>query len=343
VEVRIIAPPVAMLPALHALSRTIDRRSLDWFTTSVITLAFSRELERVIPRSAQVIHHVGSAWELLGFALLRVARRRRIGFTMCPAIHPGQWGDGPLDARLLAAADLVFALSAHEMSTLERLGVAPDRVRLSPLGPATVANGNSDRFRTAHGLGTSPIVLFVGRKQIYKGYDALLEAFPLVRQDAPDSRLVTIGSGTPFTGATTGVLDLGEVDEQTKADALAACDVFCMPSSAEAFGMVYVEAWSYGKPVIVGPAPAARELVDNGQTGFHVDQVPRQIARALVKLLSDPVLAQRMGETGRRVQLERHTWQAAWRVHSEGFATAREHAALASLPLDALGARRPRA
>ncbi len=312
-----------MAPCLRLLTRTVDRRYLDPFTLWTISRAFCRALDRAIPADVEVVHYVGSAWELLGFAGVRVARRRGVAFTMWPAIHPGDWGDGPLDVRLLAASDLVFAQSAHEVATLRSLGVQSERIRKSPLGPAVAPDGDSARFREQHALGDAPIVLFVGRKQRYKGYDALLAAITIVQRDVPEARLVTIGGGMgPELEAGT-IIDLGTVGEPTKADALAACDVFCMPSSGEAFGMAYVEAWSYGKPVVVGPAPAARELVDEGRTGLHVDQEPGAIASALVRLLSDPALAKRMGEAGRRVQRERYTWQAAWQVHHDGFTAAR--------------------
>lgn len=326
IDVRIVAPVAAMSPALRVLSHTVDRRSLDRFTTFVIELAFVRELDRAIPLSTEVLHHVGSAWELFGFAALAVARRRGIAFTMSPAIHPGQWGDSALDAKLLGAADVVFAFSAHEVATLERLGVDRHRIHLSPLGPASTDSGNAEHFRQAHGLGRVPIVLFVGRKQAYKGYLALVEAMTIVRSKIPEARLVTIGAGAPIAPNGAAVLDLGAADEHVKADALAACDVYCMPSSGEAFGMAYVEAWSYAKPVVVGPAPAARELVRDGVTGFHADQSPGTIAKALIVILSDARLARRMGAAGRAVQQERYTWEAAWRVHVDGFSAARDRA-----------------
>lgn len=326
VEVRIIAPQPALVPALHLLGRTIDRRSLDWLTLSVMSAAFGQGLDRAIPRDADVVHYVGSAWELLGFAALRVARRRGLGFTMSPAIHPGQWGDGPLDARLLATADVVFALSAVEASALKRLGVSSERICLTPLGPNVVPSGEAQRFRERHALEGAPVVLFIGRKQAYKGFDALLEAVWSLRHDVPGARVVTIGSGDVDRRLPEGVLDLGEVDEQTKADALAACDVFCMPSAGEAFGMVYVEAWSYAKPVVVGPAPAARELVEHGRTGLHADQDAASVANALVALLSDPHRAREMGEAGRRIQRASYTWQDAWAAHRRGLAIASDQA-----------------
>lgn len=326
VEIRIITPSPPWVPALHLLNRTIDRRRLDWFTLRIIEHAYGRALDRALPPTTEVVHLVGSAWELLGFAALRVARSRGIAFTMCPAIHPGEWGDGPLDARLLAACDHVFALSAHEAGRLRELGVSWDRVATTPLGPATTADGNAARFRAEHGLGVAPIILFIGRKQRYKGYDAVVAALPLIRRDLADVKLVVIGAGATRQLGVDGLVELGEVDDRVKADALAACDVFCMPSSAEAFGMAYVEAWSYGKPVVVGTAPGPRELVEHGRTGLHADQDPVRLSHTLAKLLADPVRAQRFGEAGRTVQRRSYTWEAAWSAHSAGLAAAHARA-----------------
>ena len=116
------------------------------------------------------------------------------------------------------------------------------------------------------------------------------------------------------------VRDLGVPDEEAKADALAACDVFALPSAHESFGIVYVEAWSYGKPVICGPAPASRELVRDGLTGQWAEQTPESIAAAIIRLLGDRELRYKLGEAGRRFQLERLTWDITMNTHRKAWA-----------------------
>lgn len=100
------------------------------------------------------------------------------------------------------------------------------------------------------------------------------------------------------------------MDEQTKADALAACDIFCMPSDSESIGIVYVEAWPYGKVVIGGPAPAACELIQDGVGGLYIAQTEDAIAEAVVRLRDDGDLRRRLREAGRQKQRERFTWDA---------------------------------
>jgi glycosyltransferase involved in cell wall biosynthesis len=94
--------------------------------------------------------------------------------------------------------------------------------------------------RPARGLGDRPLGLFVGRRQRYKGYNALREAMTAFVRTVPDACLVSVGPATqPASPALPegSHVDLGTCDEQEKADGLAACDVFCMPSEGESFGI----------------------------------------------------------------------------------------------------------
>lgn len=287
-------------------------------------------LAAAVPSDVGVVHWVGSGWELLGFAAERVARERGAAFTVLPAIHAGTWGDGPLDARLYASADRVIALSASERALLERLGVRGDRIDVTGLGPAVGDGGDAAAFRARHGLGRRPLVLFVGRKDATKGFDVLCEAVLRLRRTRPDATLVALGppGGMPPCGAggAPAVVDLGPAGDDEKADALAACDVLCLPSRGESFGIACVEAWRYGKPVVVGPSPASRELVEHGVTGLHVEQDPDAIEAALLELLGDPARSAAMGARGRALQRERYTWPVTCRRHLDSF----EKAALAA-------------
>ncbi len=117
--------------------------------------------------------------------------------------------------------------------------------------------------------------------------------------------------------------DLGVPDESGKADALASCDVFCLPSSHEAFGIAYVEAWAYGKPVICGLAPACRELIEDGVTGLWADQDPASLAKKIVSLLQQPALRQKLGREGQARQKRDFTSESIAKIHvqalREGF------------------------
>jgi glycosyltransferase involved in cell wall biosynthesis len=74
-----------------------------------------------------------------------------------------------------------------------------------------------------------------------------------------------------------------------------------MPSLKEGFGIVYLEAWRHGMPVLAGDRDAGREVVEHGVDGVVVDPTSEHaIADGIVRLLSDRDAAARMGEAGRR-------------------------------------------
>lgn len=318
----IIALPSALRPFAGAAQHLIHRPGCEGVAAEVVVRAYTPHLARAVPDDVRLVHWVGTGRELLGFAALRVARRRQAAFTVLPGIHEGSWGDGTIDGRLYAAADRVFALSSPETSVLGRLGVEAAKIEEIGLGPAVGDEGNGAAFREHHKLGKRPMVLFIGRKERPKGYHALCEAMRVVQGAVPAAVLVAIGpcvAGEDPVSPSGCLLDLGATGDREKADALAACDVLCVASTGESFGLVCVEAWRYGKPVIVGPSSASRDLVKHGVTGLHVDQRAEDIADALLKLLAHPETARAMGARGRALQRSRYTWEMTWRRHAEGF------------------------
>lgn len=91
------------------------------------------------------------------------------------------------------------------------------------------------------------------------------------------------------------------MSNQEKADALSACDVFCMPSMSEILPTVYLEAWSYGKPVVGGHADGLPELIEDNHAGIAVPQRSDDIAKALLRLIQNPELGQQMGRSGKEL------------------------------------------
>ena len=203
------------------------------------------------------LHFVGTGWDFMGLAAARLARKKGMGFTIWPAVHPGAWGDDQIDVRLYRQADAVFCQSEYERNHLATLGVPESKLVRCGLPPMCRTDGDGTRLRSRLMIGDRPTALFLGRRDAGKGYPALLDAWQLVLQWCPDAVLLLAGPGDADAARLAqipaeNVRDLGCPSEQEKADAYAACDIFCLPSAHESFGIVYVEAWSYGKPVLCG-------------------------------------------------------------------------------------------
>jgi phosphatidylinositol alpha-1,6-mannosyltransferase len=181
----------------------------------------------------------------------------------------------------------------------------------------------SDRFLRTTGTSgyDARRVVTIGRLQrseSYKGVDQLLAAWPRVLEALPDASLTVIGSGDAeqelrrvaagIAGAT--IQFLGRASDEELARTLERSTLFCLPGRlerdasglplGEGFGIVFLEASAVALPVIAGNAGGSPEAVEEGVTGLVVNgESASDIASAIVRLLSDPTAAQRMGAAGR--------------------------------------------
>jgi glycosyltransferase involved in cell wall biosynthesis len=283
----------------------------------------SRQLARVLYQhllktigQIDVVHNVRAGREPLSLASLEFARARRVPFVLTPNHHPRWTGwRYRVYLDLYQRADALIALTEHERQVLVGLGVSPDRVHVTGVGPVLASTADPQRARRRFGL-VSRTVLFLGQKYAYKGLRAVLDAAPLVWRDHPDTTFAFVGPRTKYSDKLFRkfqdhrIVEIGAVDLQDKTDLLAACYVVCVPSAQESFGGVLVEGWALGKPVIAGPAPAAAEVVRDGYDGFFVpDQSPGVIADRLRLLLDDPGVASSMGARGGRKVEQCFTWE----------------------------------
>ena len=269
--------------------------------------------------AVDVVHVFAREYGDLGRTL---ARERHAAYIETPLVHPGQAfaGHGRADLARYRAADAVLALTEWERAWYVTHGVAAARAHVVGVGPIVARIPPSDPDPAT--------VLFVGRREPYKGYDALARAAPLVWRRRPDARFVVIGQ-RPWHARWSDPaprdprwVDLGIADETEKAAAYAACTVFCMPSLHETFGQTYLEAWLARRPVVAGDIPPLREVVDGA--GLCVAQDPRVIADALGALLDDPARARALGARGYELATTRYSWDAVTERVERAYVAARE-------------------
>ncbi len=287
-------------PRVKRLLPIMTRPSVRFLSRSAAQWQGAAWCEKAI-RGCDVVHFVGTGWDLVGFPLVRAARNQNKIITCWPAVHPKMWGDAALDIDLYRQMNAVFVQSDYEGKHLEQLGVdSPKLVRCGCAAPDNYP-GDADRFRTQHGVGDRKLVLFIGRKSRGKGYHSLRMAIDSLQRGGCPVTLVSIGRDfePPYPSLPDSIdLDLDAADDTIKHDALAACDVFALPSEAESFGIVYVEAWAYGKPVVCGAAPASQELVKRHGGGITTDGSPSEVTAAIERLLTNSKQADALGRAG---------------------------------------------
>lgn len=184
----------------------------------------------------------------------------------------------------------------------------------------TLVNGPDQRaaFRAAHGLEGRKVVLYGGRLDHRKGAEHLIRALALICARVPEATLLVVGSG--IGGYEELVLDLarelgvddhvvttGWLDQDQMAAAYQAVDVVCTPSLIfESFGLINAEGMLRGKPVVTSYFGGPKNVVEDGETGYHVNPLHvDRLADKLAVLLEDDELRETMGNAARARVLKR--------------------------------------
>ncbi|MDH3044069.1 glycosyltransferase family 4 protein [Gordonia alkanivorans] len=159
-------------------------------------------------------------------------------------------------------------------------------------------------------------ILFLGRfDEPRKGIDILMRALPSVVEKFPDVRVLVVGGGNQAAlrrragSLADHLVFLGQVDDATKARALASADVYCAPNlGGESFGIVLVEAMAAGAAVIASSLNAFLRVLDDGRAGKLVDTgSPDQLAAGIISLLSDDEAREQLVARG-RVRADKYDW-----------------------------------
>lgn len=240
--------------------------------------------------------------------------------------------------RDLRRADLLYAVSEHTARHLHRLvgtGGPPIRLLRNGVDLHTFRpDVDGTPIRRRHGFGDDPVVVCVGRLVRRKGQDALVAAWPRVRERVPDARLLIVGGGPLHDDLVRAAADqpvgavtlAGRVPWDELAAHHAAADVFAHPNrtrlaglDAEGFGVIFLEAQAVARPVIAGDSGGSPEAVVPGETGLVVDGDDTEaIADVVVELLGDRDRAAAMGRRGREFVERHHDWdRIATDLHDE--------------------------
>jgi len=215
-----------------------------------------------------------------------------------------------LERRNARKADRVVVTSEHSrgVATTE-YGLAPGSVGVVPEGIDVEAWAGFARGSRAEDA--APSIVSVARQYRRKNTATLVRAMAVVRQAIPGARLTVVGDGPelPRLRMLVDSLELGETvalvgslgsADQVRAELIRA-DVFCLPSRQEGFGIVFLEAMAAGLPIVAADCGAVPETAPDGEVSILVapDDVPG-LAAALVRLLKDPGMRERLTAGGER-------------------------------------------
>ncbi|MDP2325890.1 MAG: glycosyltransferase family 4 protein [Gammaproteobacteria bacterium] len=172
-------------------------------------------------------------------------------------------------------------------------------------------------------LGKAPYILSVGTFEHKKGQDVLLEAFSTLKTDFPELRLVLVGRSTPFLdvlrasvtrlGLKDRVLLRADIPHERIAPYYARAAAFCLPSRAEPFGIVILEAALFDLPVVATAVGGIVEIIRSDIDGILVTpEDPERLAAALRVTLTDVPAARQRAESLKQRVTNQFTWYSAF-------------------------------
>ena len=229
---------------------------------------------------------------------------------------------------LLRSADTIIALTKSSKKILSSIfGVNSHKIVVIPPG-VDVEKFNPERYslgavREKYQIFEENVILFLGRLVEGKGVNRLIKALPIVRKEIPNATLVIAGGG-PLRAELQRLshemkLDacvkfIGQLKEDDVPQIIHMANAVVLPSLAEVFGVVLIEALSMEKPVVATRVGGICEVICEGETGILVEkECIDELAGAIVLLLSNRELALRMGKRGREIIKKQYDWKVVTR------------------------------
>ncbi len=233
------------------------------------------------------------------------------------------------EAAIFACADAVLASCEVEAEQFVRFYNAErSRVHIVPLGVehAFFSPGHRPQARRALGIkGEDAMLLFVGRLQSLKGVDLALETFIELRNRGRNIMLAIVGGPSGPDGRATlanlhrrveeaGVIShvsfVAPQSHQLLSTWMRASDVMLVPSRTESFGLVALESSACGTPVVASEVGGLMTLIEEGLTGFLIDERDPLVWADAVEVALDPERATAMSNAA-VLLARRYTWRSA--------------------------------
>jgi len=274
-----------------------------------------------------IVHVTTLPYNAIVYPAYRIAKKNKIPFILTPHVHTGEPHNSetldvctkPYHIKLMNESDKVIPKSEIEKIEIMKFRVPESKLVTIGNGiePSELKEGNGERFRKKFKV-NEPFVLHICHVSRNKGSNHLIESMKLLWQKGITLKLVLVGTSSDDFNVYYDSLDeqskqniyrLDDISDSDKNDALAACDIFAMPSKTDAFGLVYLEAWFYKKPVIGAYAGGVPAVINDGVDGYLVPFNDRyMLAEIIMKLHQNPDLIRKMGEEGYRKVIEKYTW-----------------------------------
>ena len=216
-----------------------------------------------------------------------------------------------IDAAVLHGCDKVVGVSNSVAESMRRVLVSSQRIEVIPNGIDLSGfrdDLKGEEVRRSLGIPRDvPVIGAVGRLDMQKGHDRLIEAAGKIIDAGQDAYYVILGEGVERPRLEALVRDHGLSSRvllpgyrSDVRSCLAMMDIFVMPSRREGTPMALLEAMAMKKPVVATAVGGVPDVLTDGIDGIVLPENGVGLSDALLKLLRDPAFALQIARTGRR-------------------------------------------
>ena len=317
---------ILMLPKNH-----IKNVHLDYISNDVIFEPFYMPRQRyptcllmmrkivktILKHNPDVIHiqaH-GHSWFFVGFPFLK--RYPIINSIHDIKPHKGdKWSKGYKFSTKFGNkhTDQFIVHGRLQQTDLVKLyGISENLVNVIPLGNLSLFK----KWQTKELEEIPNTILYFGRIWRYKGLDYLIKAEPLISKKIPDMKIIIAGRGENFdkykqlmVHKNKFIIKNYNIPNEEVTELFQIASVVVLPYLEATQSGVIPLAYSFRKPVVVTDVGSLSEVVENGKTGFIVPPKDENaLADAVIKLLKDDELRQRMGQNAYKYAITELSWE----------------------------------
>ena len=274
-------------------------------------LAYSASLVRLILKERVDIVHVNNGMGNLAPVIAATLLRRK-----CVVHFHGMEKPGRISRLFIKKVSRFIAVSEYQKNCLVENHIPEDRMTVmhNPVRFKTVQQCTRERVRHLYGIMPDQRVFgIVGRIMRWKGHIEFIKAANIVLRSMPEAMALIVGDisdgDIKYQALIARMIEESEFGDRIimsgyikDVDDLYTIMDVCVHTSIdpEPFGLVITEAMAHGVPVIASDRGAPREIINDGVDGYLVDPIAsEQLASAIISLLSDETLRQRIGDRGR--------------------------------------------
>ena len=324
-DVRVIAPASKVVPDFGERFIPIGKPRSVPVSGSIaritISLRLASKIKEVLEREKfDIIHLHEPVMPMLCSAVLRFSKAPAIGTFHACAGRPGYYFGWPISAIMIRRRTpklirkicvSVAAMRYTQKWVHGNYEIIPNGIDLDLFSPGVLPFSEFKDGKLN--------ILFVGRLESRKGLIYLLKAYRSIKCDIRDSRLIIVGPGKRLrnkyekwvkNNGLDDVVFVGYASQEDLPRYYQTADIFCAPANGrESFGIVLLEAMAMGKPIVATSIEGYRCVLTNGVEGIMVPpKNNKQIAKALMRLISNPALRRKMGENGRQ-KAQQYGWK----------------------------------